>query len=602
MGQDVDRSVPERSGYAIAPWVDSSLRPALAFPTDLPDSPIASSTCPIPAAQRPVLAPRETWPWRRRMARQITVPGLLVLLAVCVAAPLRLVDLAGIPSGLNQDEAVSGYDAWSIFQTGRDHHGHPISLTGLESFGDWASPLLTLLTVPFVGMLGLNVESIRLVSALLGIAAVVVCYFLGRELTGSRVIGVISSWTLALLPVAVHLSRWAIPPTTVPLLVAATLLAMVWALRHRSGFGLIIAAAVAGLAMSGYPALKVYIPLLVLLTVVIYWRDALAILRVEPSRFLLAIGVGGVIAGPIIWLGSRDPGGRARAEQVSALNDPAFGMARLIDAYRSYFSPAFLFLRGDGDGMHLPSGYGALPPFLIPLLAAGVIALLFRVAAPQSAGDRERSLVLLAATALIPLPGALTVPSPHLLRSAQLIPLAAVLSAIGLVAIVRVLWHVTHASLQPASRISVAVMVAAGMLVAGAQLSDQYENYFQVWPDQTATAFQSGGLEAAEYAYVHRSEYDLVYVSGMNQGYIYVLFAGPWDPNQIHDDLIVRRNPPSFNTATEVENVRFTDPPSEATRGDSRVVFEYVRGSDQLFSATAYTEPDGGRVLVVRPV
>jgi len=536
------------------------------------------------------------------MAKLTTVPGLLVLLAVCAAASLRLFDLAGIPSGLNQDEAVSGYDAWSIFETGRDHHGHPVSLTGLESFGDWSSPLLTLLTVPFVGVLGLNIESIRLVPALLGIAAIVVCYFLGRELTGNRAIGVFSSWTLALLPVAVHLSRWAIPPTTVPLLVAATLLAMVWALRHRSGFGLIIAAAVAGLAMSGYPALKVYIPLLALLTVVIYWRSAVAILRVEPGRFLLAIGVGGVIAGPILWLGSRDPGGRARAEQVSALNDPSFGMAQLIDAYRSYFSPEFLFLRGDGDGMHLPPGYGALPPFLFPLLVAGLIALLLRVAAPQSAGDRERSLVLLAATILIPLPGALTLPSPHLLRSAQLIPIAAILSAIGLVAIVRVLWQATNASLQPAGRIGVAVIVAAGILVAVVQLSGQYRNYFQVWPDQTATAFQSGGLEAARYAYVHRSEYDMVYVSGMNQGYVYMLFAGPWDPNQVHDDLVVRRNPPSFNTVTEIENVRFTDPPSEATRGDSTVMFEYARGSDQLFSATAYTESDGGRVLVVRPV
>src|SRR5205085_920248 len=79
------------------------------------------------------------------------VDVLLVLAALLVGAALRFADPRGVPPALNQDEAVIGYDAYSLLHTGRDHLGHPFPFAGLESFGDWVSPLLTFLTVPAVG-------------------------------------------------------------------------------------------------------------------------------------------------------------------------------------------------------------------------------------------------------------------------------------------------------------------------------------------------------------------------------------------------------------------------------------------------------------------
>ncbi len=96
---------------------------------------------PEPVQQRPsATAPKMT-----------TLPSVFlraetfVFLALIVAAALRCANLGGVPPSLNQDEAVSGYDAYSLLLTGRDHQGHPPSLAGLESFGDWASPILTFL-------------------------------------------------------------------------------------------------------------------------------------------------------------------------------------------------------------------------------------------------------------------------------------------------------------------------------------------------------------------------------------------------------------------------------------------------------------------------
>lgn len=600
------RGTTEGSADPIAPAAPSVQPAESAESAPLPPTPVGHAPATLPvtvlaAMPRAATAPSRRVVLDRWLARHLSVPGLLVALAVIVGMPMRLLWLATIPPGLNQDEAVSGYDAWSIFQTGRDHHGHPISLAGLESFGDWSSPLLTFLTVPFVGVFGLHLGTIRLVAALLGLAVIPGLYALGRELTGQRAIGVVAAWIVALLPIAIHISRWAIPPTTVPLLVPLTMLALVWALRRRSGGGLILAAAVGGIAVAGYPSLKVYLPLLAAAIVVIYLPDLLVMIRRAPLQVIVALVVVVITAGPVLWMGSRDPGGRARADQVSALNAPDFGIRQLFDAYRSYFSPGFLFTHGDGDPMHSPSGFGILPPVLLPFMLIGLIALVARVLAPQGVGNRQRSLVILAATALVPFPGALTLPSPHTLRALQIVPMAALLAAIGAVALVRLIATALDARRSASGRLAMAIVIAATVGVAGLQLRDQYRNYLVAYPDQIAGSFQDGGLQVAGYVYDQRKDYDRIYFTGLNQTYIYLLFAGPWDADDVHNNLQVRRHPPSFNDVTGIDNVSFADAPPSITRAGGHEVYRLRTRGGTTWVATAYTDPNGARVLVVRP-
>src|SRR5207302_7443282 len=91
--------------------------------------------------------------------------------------------------------------------------------------------------------------------------------------------------------------------------------------------------------------------------------------------------------------------------------------------------------------------YGVELRALAPFLLAGLTWLLWRVVRPAAATRaasgmswavrpyRRSALFLLAAVALYPVPGSLTVPSPHALRAAQLIPLAALVAAVGVVAV-----------------------------------------------------------------------------------------------------------------------------------------------------------------------
>lgn len=240
-------------------------------------------------------------------AARATPAGLAVLAAVFVAGALRFFDLWRVPSALGQDEAVNGYDAYSLFMTGRDHLGHSFPIAGLEGFGDWISPLLTFLTVPFVGIFGLDLWTVRLVPAQVGVLAVPLMYRLGVEFFGSRAIGVTAAWLIALSPWHVHLSRFAIPPSLVPTMVALLLLALAWTGRTSGRRAAVATLLVAALTVLSYPTMKLYVPLLLIAAVIIYWSS---LRKVGWEALLYATMVFLAVAGPNLYLSVFDPGGQ----------------------------------------------------------------------------------------------------------------------------------------------------------------------------------------------------------------------------------------------------------------------------------------------------
>jgi 4-amino-4-deoxy-L-arabinose transferase-like glycosyltransferase len=139
-------------------------------------------------------------PVRLRALDRPTWRHWLAALAVLAGIPLRFWNLAGVPSSLNQDEAVYAYDAFSIFHTGRDHHGHPFPLAGLESFGPFSGAMLSFLEVPAVGILGLHVWVVRAVPALVSLITIPCVAGLGLLLFDSWLVGLTAAWVVALLP------------------------------------------------------------------------------------------------------------------------------------------------------------------------------------------------------------------------------------------------------------------------------------------------------------------------------------------------------------------------------------------------------------------
>lgn len=136
---------------------------------------------------------------------------LLFILIIIAGTFVRFYRLSEIPPGAYIDEASYGYNAYSLFLTGKDEWGKSFPIF-LRSFGTYPSPLYTYLLIIPVKFLGLSIFSIRLPVASLGILLIILTYFLIYFSAKPRPVklALITSLIIALAPWSILYSRLAI--------------------------------------------------------------------------------------------------------------------------------------------------------------------------------------------------------------------------------------------------------------------------------------------------------------------------------------------------------------------------------------------------------
>jgi 4-amino-4-deoxy-L-arabinose transferase-like glycosyltransferase len=132
-----------------------------------------------------------------------------------LGAAVRLAALGQVPAGLNSDEASTGVEALSLLRTGMDRWGNAWPVW-FPAWGSGMNPLYTYLAVPVVWAFGLNVFNLRLIAALLGVAALPVTFWTARLYFG-RGVALVALGLLALLPWHMMSTRWAQDSNMAPL-------------------------------------------------------------------------------------------------------------------------------------------------------------------------------------------------------------------------------------------------------------------------------------------------------------------------------------------------------------------------------------------------
>src|SRR3989304_7656015 len=100
---------------------------------------------------------------------------LPIIIVLLIPLSLRLYQLGSLPTSLFGDEVDVGYHAWSLATTLRDYRGNFLP-TYIQSLSEARAPLLMYLTAPFVGLFGPSNFSVRLPSALMGVASLYLVY------------------------------------------------------------------------------------------------------------------------------------------------------------------------------------------------------------------------------------------------------------------------------------------------------------------------------------------------------------------------------------------------------------------------------------------
>jgi len=316
----------------------------------------------------------------------------LLIFIIFISLVLNIVNLEGNPVALNQDESTNGYDAFSLGKTLHDYHGNFLPFM-LESYGDWASPLLTYLTIPFVLSLGLSNFSIRLPVAILGSLSVLLLYLVLQKLLKDRRVSILGSFIYAISPWLITFSRWSVPPSIVPFFSLLFILSIVNLTQEQSqkpkaenqslitkALNIIFMGVSAALLTYTYPTLKLFVPM-------IFAGVFFIFLKKLYKEIILSGILYTILVSPIYILTLLDPlkyNGRYNSVSIF-VNDPNPFVGAIL-RYLSYYTPYLYFGAGDLSMYHHVQGYPAMFEFLAPFLYLGALLLFLKASWIKESG------------------------------------------------------------------------------------------------------------------------------------------------------------------------------------------------------------------------
>lgn len=402
-----------------------------------------------------------------------------MVLALLVAAALRLPDLATIPPGVHFDEAAYGLNAGDIGLRG----DRPIfipSFTGREV-------LFPYLAGGMAVALGNTVFSLRLTAAFIGLLTVAATYWLGREMLVDRRIALLAAALLAVSFWHLLFSRLGFRVISQPLLQALALAALFRGLRRDNRMWLRFAGVLIGLTAYTYLASRLF-PILLALGLLPLLLNSQTFHR-RIRQLLIVFQFAFIIFLPLLAYFLKFPDAFwVRIDQVA----PGGESLTLTDSLLRSFG--MFFLRGDP---YLRFNLPGRPLFDFVtggLLLVGWIVCLVRFRRFAYDWQRAAVLLLLLAPLVMILPTALAVSEivPSNLRALGLIPFIFFLPPIGLITLLRDLerrfprFSLTYA---------VQVIVLFILLVGGLNVHDRY---FRDWATQKELLYiTDGDLTAA---------------------------------------------------------------------------------------------------------
>ncbi|PXV90134.1 dolichyl-phosphate-mannose-protein mannosyltransferase [Lachnotalea glycerini] len=142
--------------------------------------------------------------------RQCIIVGILMVMGGLA----RVLCLSSNPGGVSQDEAFSAYDAFSLAEYGTDCFGYHFPVYN-TSWGSGMSALYSWISIPLIKIFGLNMWTIRLPQAFLGILSLLALYLLMKKVTNDK-IALITLFLFVVSPWHIVMVRWGLDSATTP--------------------------------------------------------------------------------------------------------------------------------------------------------------------------------------------------------------------------------------------------------------------------------------------------------------------------------------------------------------------------------------------------
>ena len=187
---------------------------------------------------------------------------LAVVIVLVIGCLVRLINIDGLPDGLDCDEASSGYEAYAIGEYGIDRNGKEMPVF-LVSWGSGQNALYTYLLIPFIKIFGLNTFSVRLPMALIGCLSLFIFYKLILLLKNKKA-ALIALIFFAICPWHIMKSRWGLESNIFPDLVLLAVYLSAYGIKNKKNIFTYLGFTVLGLSSYAYGTSYFFLPFFVI--------------------------------------------------------------------------------------------------------------------------------------------------------------------------------------------------------------------------------------------------------------------------------------------------------------------------------------------------
>jgi hypothetical protein len=355
--------------------------------------------------------------------------------ALALTASLYLARLDYSPVYLLNDEVYNALQSLSLASTGRSVAGDylPVYFRGLE-FPPGRDPFCIYATALALKLLPVAEATLRLPTALVGMANVVLAYLIGRRLFVDRRLALLTGAAVALAPAHYINSRIGIPTLWSTPWLLGWFLGLVAYAQDRRERALFVACACLGAATYGYLGTAVLVPAFYVVTIAFLYFSAHErhvrpyVIASAGLALPLLVLVYWHVLHPERWSELAEyyvestAVLREGAPLFTSSGRPNFaGIQDRVTAYWNYFNPTLLFLSGDESPRY---STGRIGVFLLPAVILLPIGL-YRAAHSPGIGR-----LLVACCLVAPVAGAVSA-DVQIQRALPLVAFGALLCAWG---------------------------------------------------------------------------------------------------------------------------------------------------------------------------
>ena len=165
-----------------------------------------------------------------------------------------------MPGDINQDEAFSGYEAYSLLHYGMDSAGYRFPVY-LNTWGSGMSALNTYLIIPFMALFGPEIWVIRLPQVIVAILSLWVTYLIVRRLM-NQTVALCVLFLLAIAPWHIGMARWGMDANLAPGFIIFGLYFFLRGMENSRFF--LLSAMMYGLSLYCYATIWTVVPLIIL--------------------------------------------------------------------------------------------------------------------------------------------------------------------------------------------------------------------------------------------------------------------------------------------------------------------------------------------------